>query len=156
MRDVIYSDDTPVVLFTGGNYPGDGPVNPAGKEIPTVDGKYVDTKDFKLVGGISTGLSGAGTSNQNTAAVCPSKTNVFSTVAANAGCKLGVSTIGDLTTNLAIGDEIHVVNHGANALLVYPPTGGKINNGTANAAHSLEANASVIFKAISTVDLVTI
>ena len=154
MRDVIFPDGFVRKPLNQGNYPGAGAADPAGKEIPCMDGTYVKANSFKQVGSISTALTGAGT-NQATGAVCPSKTNVFTSVASGTGCKLGVTVIGATTSNLTVGDEIHVINHGANALLVYPPSGGKINNGTGDAALSVAANASVVFKAISTVNLVT-
>jgi hypothetical protein len=37
------------------------------------------------------------------------------------------------------------MNHGANTLSVYPPTGGKIANGSANAAFSVAANKMATF-----------
>lgn len=47
-----------------------------------------------------------------------------------------------LPTDLALGDVIYVVNSSGVALNVYPNTGGKINNGSANAAKALAANMS--------------
>jgi hypothetical protein len=44
------------------------------------------------------------------------------------------------------------VNHGANTLSVYPPTGGKIANGSANAAFSVAATKTAQFQAISSTD----
>jgi hypothetical protein len=45
-----------------------------------------------------------------------------------------------LPTDIAVGDVIYVINSSGVALNVYPATGGKINNGTANAAKALAAN----------------
>lgn len=50
-----------------------------------------------------------------------SAVNRFTTVAASTGAICQV---------LQAGDQIVVVNHGANSLTVYPPTGGTINNTT--------------------------
>jgi hypothetical protein len=47
-----------------------------------------------------------------------------------------------LPTDLALGDVVYVVNSSGVALNVYPNTGGKINNGSANAAKALAANMS--------------
>ena len=47
-----------------------------------------------------------------------------------------------LPTDMALGDVVYVVNSSAVALNVYPNTGGKINNGSANAAKALAANLS--------------
>lgn len=47
-----------------------------------------------------------------------------------------------LPTDMALGDVVYVVNSSGVSLNVYPATGGKINNGTANAAKALAANMS--------------
>ena len=47
-----------------------------------------------------------------------------------------------LPVGIAVGDVIYVVNSSGVALNVYPNTGGKINNGSANAAKALAANLS--------------
>lgn len=85
---------------------------------------------------------------QNTAAICPADVNVFTTVAANGACIIGAPSVGSLYTLSAPGDEITVINYGANPLSIYPPVGGKISNGTANAAVSVAANAGARFKCI--------
>lgn len=90
----------------------------------------------------SLSLTATGNS-QGTALAVPSDFNVFTTVAASTGCIL---------PNSAVTDWITVVNHGANTLSVYPPTGGKIANGSANAAFSVGANKTAQFQAISSTD----
>lgn len=102
-----------------------------------------------------TGLTAAGTT-QATAAICPGDTNVFSTVASGAGCQVGTLSVGDTLTILCPCDEYIIANHGANALLVYPPVGGSIDNGTVNAAKSVAANASIKLKAITALNLITV
>lgn len=57
---------------------------------------------------------------------------IFTTVAASSGGVLPPSS-----DDIVAGDHIFVANFGANALNVYPPVGGAINNGSANAAVSL-------------------
>jgi hypothetical protein len=47
-----------------------------------------------------------------------------------------------LPTDIALGDVVYVVNSSGVSLNVYPATGGKINNGSANAAKALAANMS--------------
>jgi hypothetical protein len=79
---------------------------------------------------LTNSLTAAG-STQGTALAMPSDYLVFTTVAASTG------TI--LPANCVSGDWYTVVNHGANALLVYPPTGGKIANGSTNAGLSVGA-----------------
>lgn len=87
-------------------------------------------------GTCSDNLTAAG-STQGTAAACPSDVNVFTTVAASTGCILNAMP--------APGDEIVVTNLGANALSVYPPTGGIIQTGGTNAAFSVGAGKSCKF-----------
>lgn len=80
-------------------------------------------------------LTSAGTT-QATAALIQHEYAEFGTVAASSGAVLPTSAqIGGLTA----GDAIVVANMGANALLVYPAVGGKINGGTLNAALSVPA-----------------
>lgn len=43
------------------------------------------------------------------------------------------------------GDEYTITNFGANALAVYPPLGGSLNNGTANAAVNVAANGTTLY-----------
>lgn len=47
------------------------------------------------------------------------------------------------------GDVLRVFNNGANALLVYPITGGVINNGATNAGFSVAANKGAQFTMLS-------
>lgn len=79
-----------------------------------------------------TGLSGAGTSSQSAATALTSNFSVFGTVAANSGARLP-----------AAGGQgpYMIVNGGASALLVYPATGEKINNGTATTGSFSVTNA---------------
>jgi hypothetical protein len=46
------------------------------------------------------------------------------------------------------GDTIFIANHGANSLSVYPPVGGKIANGTTNAALALAATKSGVYQVV--------
>jgi hypothetical protein len=94
------------------------------------------------VGMPSVNLTATGNS-QGTALALPSDFNVFTTVAASTGAILPTSRTGDWLT---------VVNHGANTLSVYPPTGGKIANGSANAAFSVAANKTAQFQCIDSIN----
>jgi hypothetical protein len=91
------------------------------------------------VGFPSNSLTATGNS-QGTALLLPSDFSIFTTVAASTGAIL--------PSNTTPGDWYTVVNHGANALSVYPPTGGKIANGSANAAFSVGANKTAQFQSI--------
>lgn len=88
-------------------------------------------------------LTAAGTT-QGTAASCPSDFCVFTTVASGAGAIL--------PANLTVGDFVTVVNHGANALLVYPPTGGKISTNSVNTALSQPSGKTGYYTSIDTIN----
>lgn len=87
-----------------------------------------------LLNSNSNALTATG-STQGTALAIPSDFNIFTTVATSTGAILPASG-----PQCNPGDSFIIVNHGANALSVYPPTGGKIANGSANAALALAAN----------------
>jgi len=88
-------------------------------------------------GNVADGLTALG-STQATALLITEEANVFTTVAAATGAILR----GDLGP----GDEQEVANYGANALLVYPPIGGTIQNGATNAGFSVAANKTARFR----------
>lgn len=85
------------------------------------------------VGLLSNNLTAAGAS-QGTALALPSDFNIVTTVAASTGVILPAAG-----PQCNIGDNFIVINHGANSLSVYPPTGGKIGTGSTNAALALAA-----------------
>lgn len=93
-----------------------------------------------IAGGVARGLSASGATSA-TAAACSGDTNEFTTVPAGAGAKLGIDTIGDTGSRLCAGDKVVVANFGANALALYPPSGGKMNNGAVDAAVSVPAGS---------------
>jgi hypothetical protein len=90
------------------------------------------------VGLLANSLTATGNS-QGTALALGSDFNVFTTVAASTGCILPTGSAADWYT---------VVNHGSNTLSVYPPVGGKIANGSTNAAFSVGANKTAQFQCI--------
>ena len=87
------------------------------------------------VGILTNNVSGAGSSSQANATAIISDLTVVTTAAANSGVRLPADS-----GQLNIGDSYIVVNHGANSLSVYPATGGKIANGSINAAFAVAAN----------------
>ena len=89
--------------------------------------------------GTKTGAVGAGTT-QATAYVITAPSTQFSTVAAGSGAILGV---------IPIGKSIFIANDGANALLVYPQSGGQIGTAVANASVSIAAGTSATFRRLS-------
>jgi hypothetical protein len=84
-------------------------------------------------------LTAAGT-NQSTAYVIPSGQDgsIFTTVASGTGAQLPSGGVG-------IGEEYVIANHGSNALLVYPPLGGKMGTASTNAGYSLTAGKTGYF-----------
>jgi hypothetical protein len=89
-----------------------------------------------------TGLTAAG-STQNTAYAIPSgqDESIFTTVAASTGARLP-------SNGVSPGEEYVVTNHGANALSVYPATGGQIGTLGTNAAYSLAAGKFALFRSL--------
>lgn len=98
------------------------------------------------LGILSNSLTATG-STQGTALALPSDFNIFTTVAASTGAILPGAVPTSNVTDVYI-----VVNHGASTLSVYPPTGGKIANGSTNAAFSVAANKTAFFYKISSTD----
>jgi hypothetical protein len=65
--------------------------------------------------------------------------NVVTTVGAGAGVRLPASP------TVSANDRLHVANHGANTLAVYPPTAGKLSNNTANVPAMIAPNKCADF-----------
>jgi hypothetical protein len=93
-----------------------------------------------ILGSVANGLTATGV-GQSDALALTSDLNVFSTVATGTGARL--------QANLARGDEITVANNGANALLVYPPTGAAIGTAATNAGVSVAAGKLGVFTLIT-------
>jgi hypothetical protein len=94
----------------------------------------------QVAGDITTAITAAG-STQGTATAIYSDVNVVSTAAASTGVLL--------PSNRSAGDTVEVVNLGANSLSVYPPTGGNINNGAANAAFAVASTKGAVFRQVT-------
>lgn len=92
-----------------------------------------------IVGGSNVGLTATG-STQTDALLIGATNSQFTTVASGTGCILPQADP---------GDTFRVFNNGANALLVYPQTGGAINNGSTNAGFSVAANKAAMFNMLS-------
>jgi uncharacterized protein (AIM24 family) len=108
-----------------------------------------------LLGSGNSGLSAAATTgiltnnvtatgnSQGTALLFPSDMIICTTVAASTGVILPSGAQG------AKGSDWYTaINHGASTLSVYPPTGGKIANGSVNAAFSVAANKTAFLLCI--------
>lgn len=98
---------------------------------------------------VKTGIAAAG-ANQGAATALTASVNVVSTVAAGAdGVRLPVPG--------GIGEVLVVVNaDAADAVKIYPASGGKINNGSANASVSVAATKSALLVAVSAADWVAL
>jgi len=90
-----------------------------------------------IVGEVANNLTAAG-STQGTALKLSAVNNVVTTAAASTGVQLPAT---------GPGDAITVANLGANALLVYPVTGGAIQTGAANAGFSVGVGKTATFTA---------
>lgn len=97
-----------------------------------------------VTGDMATGLTAAGTT-QATALVLVADHNKIGTAAASSGALLR-----------KISGMQSVYNGGANAVAVYPPVGGTINSGAANAAFSVAATKSAVFISANGVDFVAV
>ena len=87
-------------------------------------------------GDVNAAVSAAGTT-QATATTLKSGICVITTAAASSGVIL---------TNGQIGDEYDILNLGANAVTVYPPTSGQVNALSANTGFTLATNTAVKVK----------
>lgn len=85
---------------------------------------------------VNSSVSAAGTT-QGDATTLTSSVNVVTTAAAGSGVVL---------TNSEISDEYEILNIGANACWVYPPSSGQINNLAANKGFLLATNTAVKIK----------
>jgi hypothetical protein len=92
-----------------------------------------------IQGTAADGLTATG-AVQATAFPLAADVNHFTTTAAGTGCIIPAANPGDSGT---------IQNGGANALLVYPPVGGKMNNLGTNAGYSMAANTAADWYCVS-------
>lgn len=92
----------------------------------------------------SSNLTAVG-ATQGTALPLPTDFNVFTTTPVGTGAILPATGF-----QYQVTDTVIVVNHGANALLVYPPTGGQVANGAVNAALSVPTLKTAWFLVVGT------
>lgn len=89
-----------------------------------------------IAGSVARSLVATGTVTGDALALAAAN-NFFGTVAANTGARLPPGTE---------GDEIFVYNGGASTLTVYPPSGGTINNLSADTGLALATLKSAVYK----------
>ncbi len=92
-----------------------------------------------LIGTIAGKLAATG-SSQSDALLVVDEINVFTTVNSGTGARV--------RADLGYGDEQEFVNYGANALSVYPPAGGTVQNGALNAAFSVPPNTAARLRSL--------
>lgn len=95
-----------------------------------------NTVSHRVRPAVITGLTATGTNQATAFLLTNSADHEFTTVAASTGAILPAGTL---------PSEISVFNGGASTLAVYPPVGGSINAGTANASVSLAAGSGLTY-----------
>jgi hypothetical protein len=93
----------------------------------------MSTQFSRSIGGYATATAGT-TQTQAGATALTGAINFVTTGTASDGVMLPAER--------PVGDVVYIVNSSAASLNVYAATGGKINNGSANAAKALAANMS--------------
>ena len=111
----------------------------------TVSGNITQTSGYEILT-TSAAVSAAGTAQGNATAIT-TQVNVTSTVASGAGVALPTAQA---------GLRITIINTAANAVLVYPASGGTINALALNAAYSLGAGGRLDFQAVSSTQWYTL
>ena len=85
---------------------------------------------------VVSGLTATGSSQATAFPLLNGTDHQFTTVAASTGAVLPAARL---------ADSVSVWNGGASSLSVYPPLGGKVNDGTVNVAYSLPAASGITF-----------
>lgn len=95
-----------------------------------------NTLSHRLRPALQTGLTAVGSSQATAFALTNNTLHEFTTVASSTGAILPVGVT---------PSEVTIYNSGANALTLYPPLGGSIDVGSANASVSLAAGSGATF-----------
>lgn len=98
-------------------------------------------QNARFVGGVDSAVAAAGNSQATATELSAAVNIVTSSTATSAD---GVK----LPDNYAVGDMVMVVNTTDNALDVWPPSGGAINGGSADALAALAANMTGLYVSI--------
>lgn len=98
-----------------------------------------------VLGDLNAAVVAAGTT-QATATAIGTVNSIVTTTGFKAGVRLPV------TPTVSANDRLHIANFGANDLAVYPPSGGKLNNNTANVPLILAQKKSADFFCINGTD----
>ena len=106
-----------------------------------LNGQFGSQATIVLLGNLATAVSAAGTT-QGTATALSAVNNFVTTAAQGSGVLLPV------TPAVGAGDRLHVANQTSNNFWVYPPSGGKLGNNTANRGAMLGPNKAADFLCI--------
>ena len=93
-----------------------------------------------IAGGVATALTAAGTTTTDALVLGPTAVQMIGTCAAGAGVRL---------SQAAPADSMTLYNGGANACLVYPPTGAKFISLATNGAITLATNTAITLYSVS-------
>lgn len=113
------------------------------KDKLVATGMFTNTADA-VTGDMKTGVTAAGNSQATALALVADHTKI-ATAAASTGVILR-----------KVGGTQTVYNGGASTVAVYPPVGGTINSGAANAAFSVATTKSAVFISANGVDFVAV
>lgn len=86
--------------------------------------------DVLAAGGVSNTQTATGSSSQANSFAIVQDVTVFTSAGSNSGARLPGGTGAVYTP--APGDVFFIGNQDANTMLIFPPTGGALNNGTVN------------------------
>lgn len=103
-----------------------------------------------IAGTVNTSEAGAGSSNTDATLLSFDDFHIISSGANNSGVILPPGN--GSGSSLSAGDTMSVTNYIGNTLKIYPPLGGKLNNGTANVAISITDKKSVVASCIDSLN----
>lgn len=84
---------------------------------------------YNTVGTFSNTQTATGSSSQANSFAITDDVTVFTTAASNSGARL--------PSNASPPDSFIIANQDSNTMIIYPPVGGKLNNGTTDAGVNL-------------------
>lgn len=99
------------------------------------------TQFDRTIGGINAAVAAAGNSQSTATGLTAGKSIVTSATGTSAD---GIR----LAADMGAGEIVYVANATNVALDVFPPTGGAINGGSANAAVALRANSMAVYMSL--------
>jgi hypothetical protein len=100
-----------------------------------------------VIGGVSNGVTAAaGTTSTNATLLPFSSLTVVTTGTSNQGVILPPGN--GTADGMQPGDSLTVANYTGATIIVYPPAGGKLNNGSANSGLSLTNGKTAYFRSI--------